>query len=83
MGHCKGGDGLEELHPALDDQKQPENEEEARRMVAEAPVSDAELEDAALAADINAPDAHSPEEEAALDSGVDDITFDMPDDEEE
>ena len=57
---------------------QPENEEEAKKVVAAAPVSDAELEAAALAADINAPDAHTPAEEAALDSGADELTFDIP-----
>lgn len=62
---------------------QPENAEEARAVVAEAPVSDAELEDAAMAADINAPDAHPPDEEAALDSGPDDLTFDIPGDDEQ
>ncbi len=62
---------------------QPENVEEAKLVVAEAPVSDAELTEAAMAADINAPDAHPPSEEAALDSGLDDLTFDIPSDDEE
>lgn len=62
---------------------QPENVDEAKAVVAEAPVSDAELNAAAMAADINAPDAHPPSEEAALDSGLDDLTFDIPGDEEE
>jgi len=62
---------------------QPENEAEARKVVAEAPVSGSELDAAALAADINAPDAHAPGEEAALDSGMDDLTFDIPGDDKE
>ncbi len=61
---------------------QPANVEEAKRVVSEAPVSDADLVAAALAADINAPDAHPPDQESALDSGMDELTFDIPGDDE-
>ena len=62
---------------------QPENEVEARAVVAETPVSDEELTEAALAADINAPDAHPPDDEAALDSGLDNLNLDISSDDEE
>ena len=61
---------------------QPENEEEARAVVNEAPLSDEELEEAAMNADVMAPDAHDPSSEARLDSGIEEISLDVPDDDE-
>ena len=61
----------------------PESEATARGVLAEAPLSDEELEAAALAADVSAPDAHDRTNEARLDSGIDEISFDVPDDEDE
>ena len=61
---------------------QPGEEAAARRILAEAPLSDEELERAALSADIGAPDAHDPTNEARLDSGIEEISLDVPDDEE-
>ncbi len=58
----------------------PEEEEQAREILAQAPLSDAELEEAAMSADVMAPDAHTPSDEAALDSGIEEISFDVPDD---
>ncbi len=62
---------------------QPENEREARDIVNEAPLSDEELEEAAMSADVMAPDAHDPTSEARLDSGIEEISFDVPDDEDD
>ena len=61
----------------------PEDEAAARAVVTQPAISDAELEEAAMSADLMAPDAHTPEHEALLDSGIEEITFDVPDDEEE
>ncbi len=61
----------------------PEHEQAARELVAAAPPTDAELEEAALSADLFAPDAYDPRTEAALDSGIEDISFDVPEDDEE
>ena len=58
----------------------PEHVEAAREVVDAAPLTDAELEEAALSADINAPDAHDMKTEAALDSGIEEISLDVPDD---
>jgi hypothetical protein len=60
----------------------PEHETEARTLVEAAPLTDAELEEAAMAADLYAPDAHDPRTEAALDSGIEDISFDVPEEDE-
>jgi hypothetical protein len=60
----------------------PGDEAAARELLAEAPLSDEELERAAMAADIAAPDAHDPTSEARLDSGIEEISLDVPDDEE-
>ena len=60
----------------------PEDEAEARAVVAQPVISDADLEEAAMSADIMAPDAHTPEDEALLDSGIEEITFDVPDEDE-
>ena len=60
----------------------PEEEAKAREVLAQAPVSDEELEQAALSADVMAPDAHTPSDEAALDSGIEEISLDVPDDED-
>ena len=57
----------------------PEEEAEARAMLSQAPISDADLEAAALEADVMAPDAYSPSTEAALDSGIEEISLDVPD----
>lgn len=55
--------------------------DEARALLAEAPVSDAELEAQALAADPLLPDADTPQNEARTDSGAETISFDVPGDE--
>lgn len=61
----------------------PEDEARARALLAETPLSDEELERAALEADVSAPDAHDPLSEARLDSGIDEISLDVPDDDDE
>ncbi len=61
----------------------PSQEAEAREILAEAPLSDEELEAAAMSADVAAPDAYSPDDEARLDSGIEEISLDVPDDEDE
>ena len=61
---------------------QPAAEAEARALINEAPLSEEELERAAMDADIMAPDAHDPVSEARLDSGIDEISLDVPDDED-
>ena len=57
----------------------PEEEAAARAVVMQPPMSDADLDAAAMSADLMAPDAHSREHEALLDSGIEEITFDVPD----
>ena len=57
----------------------PEDEAAARAVVSQPAISDAELEAAAMSADLLAPDAHSREDEAMLDSGIEGISFDVPD----
>ena len=57
----------------------PEHEAKAREIIERAPLTDAELEAAALAADVMAPDAHTPSDEARLDSGIEEISLDVPD----
>ena len=61
----------------------PEHEAAARAVIDAVPLSDAELEEAAMSADLYAPDAHDPRTEAALDSGMEDISFDVPDEDED
>ena len=61
----------------------PEEEATARSVLLEPMISDADLEAAAMSADLMAPDAHSPEDEAMLDSGIEGISFDVPDDDED
>ncbi len=61
----------------------PEEEKEARDLLAQAPISDEELEEAAMNADVMAPDAHTPSDEAALDSGIEEISLDVPDEDED
>ncbi len=61
----------------------PEDEATARAVVSQPPVSDAELEAAAMSANVMAPDAHDPTQEAMLDSGIEEINFDVPDEEDE
>ena len=58
----------------------PDHAEKAASILAENPVSDEELEEAAMNADVMAPDAHTPSNEARLDSGIEEISFDVPDD---
>ena len=57
----------------------PSDEAEARAVVQEAPLSDDELERQAMAADVMAPDAHDPTHEARLDPGIEEISLDVPD----
>lgn len=57
----------------------PEDEAAARESLAQPALSDSELEAAAMAADVMAPDAHSPEDEALLDSGIEEISLGVPD----
>lgn len=61
---------------------QPESESEARAIINEEPLSDEELEKAAMEADIMAPDAHDPTSEARLDSGIEEISLDVPEDDD-
>ena len=60
----------------------PDDEGAAREVIDEAPLTDAELEEAAMSADVMAPDAHDPSSEARLDSGIEEISLDVPDDDE-
>ncbi len=60
----------------------PEEEAEARGILDRAPLSDEDLEKAAMAADVMAPDAYSPSAEAALDSGIEEISLDVPEDDD-
>lgn len=60
----------------------PTHEAEARQILASAPISDTELDQAALAADPVSPDAHTADNEALLDSGIERISFDVPDEDE-
>ncbi|MEL6615090.1 MAG: DUF2007 domain-containing protein [Bacteroidota bacterium] len=61
----------------------PDEAEKAAAVLSENPLSDEELEEAAMNADVMAPDAHSPSNEARLDSGIDEISFAVPDDEDD
>ena len=61
----------------------PEHEAQARELLDAAPLSDAELEEAAMNADVQAPDAHDAISEARLDSGIDEISLDVPDEDDE
>ena len=61
----------------------PAEEADARAVLAEAPLSDEELTKAAMEADLMAPDAHDPISEARLDSGIDEISLDVPEDDGE
>ncbi len=60
----------------------PADHAAAKAIVADTGFTDAELEEAAMAADVMAPDAHDPQAEAMLDSGLDSLSFDVPDDDE-
>lgn len=62
---------------------QPADEAEAREVIADVSFTDEELEKAAMEADIMAPDAHDPTSEARLDSGIEEISLDVPEDEED
>jgi len=61
----------------------PEDSDEARSILAEAPLTDEELESAAMSADPQAPDAHNAPNEAMLDSGLDALRLSPPDEREE
>lgn len=61
----------------------PDEAENALRLLASEPFTDAELEDAAMSADPNAPPAHDPQREAMLDSGGEGISFSEPEDDED
>lgn len=58
----------------------PDDEAAAREILSRVQLSDEELEAAALAADVMAPDAHDPSNEARLDSGIEEISLDVPTD---
>ena len=53
----------------------PDRLDDARALLAEAPISGAELDAAAASADPNAPDAHDTADQARLDSGIDRINL--------
>ena len=61
----------------------PDHAARAAEVLAEAPLTDEELEEAAMNADVMAPDAHDPTSEARLDSGIEEISLDVPDDDDE
>ncbi|HIG76268.1 MAG TPA: hypothetical protein EYQ24_17315 [Bacteroidetes bacterium] len=61
----------------------PTEAEAAAAVLAEAPLTDEELERAAMEADVMAPDAHDPTSEARLDSGIDEISLEVPEDDED
>lgn len=61
----------------------PSRTEEAIRLLESAPFTDAELSEAALSADLHAPPAHDAHDEALLDSGIESISFSVPDEEDE
>ncbi len=61
----------------------PDKLAEAQQLLGRAPFTDAELDHAAMAADPISPDAHSADNEALLDSGIERISFDVPDDDDE
>ncbi|NNF56634.1 MAG: hypothetical protein HKN04_00190 [Rhodothermaceae bacterium] len=61
----------------------PDHVAAARDLIESAPLTDAELEEAAMSADLYAEDAHDPRTEAALDSGIEDISLDVPDEDDE
>lgn len=61
----------------------PEHVDEAVALLEEAPLSDEELTAAALDADPSAEPAHTEREESMLDSGMEEIGFSEPDEEEE
>lgn len=60
----------------------PDHVNAARELIESAPLTDAELEEAAMSADLYAEDAHDPRTEAALDSGIEDISLDVPDEDD-
>ena len=60
----------------------PDEADAAATVLAESPITDAELEEAAMSADVMAPDAHNPTDEAKLDSGIDEISLAVPDDDD-
>ncbi len=60
----------------------PEEADEAHRILREK-ISDADLEEAAMSARPDTAPAHSDREEAQLDSGIDSIDLDVPEEEED
>ena len=61
----------------------PEQVEAAESVLSSRPFSDAELSEAAMSSDPSAPSAHSDTEEAMLDSGMEEINFTRPEEDEE
>jgi len=61
----------------------PTDEAAAREVLDRAPITDEELEQAAMEADVMAPDAHDPISEARLDSGMEEISLDVPDEDDD
>ena len=61
----------------------PEDEQAARTLLDSVQLTDEELEAAAMSADVMAPDAHGPSDEARLDSGIDEISLSVPEDEDD
>ncbi len=61
----------------------PSDEARAREILDRAPITDEELEEASMSADVMAPDAHDPISEARLDSGIEEISLDVPDEEDD
>lgn len=61
----------------------PEYADAAGALLESLPLSDAELNEAALSSDPSSPSAHDPREEAMLDSGIDQIRFTEPEDDED
>lgn len=61
----------------------PDRVDEAIGLLESRPPSDAELDEAAMSSDPAEPPAHDRAREAMLDSGIEDISFTHPDEEEE
>ena len=61
----------------------PSRAHDAREVLTSEPFTTEELDEAALTADPNAPPAHGPREEAMLDSGMEEINFSLPEEDED
>ena len=61
----------------------PKDVQRAREILDSPPLSDRELDQAAMTANPGAPSAHTDAEEAMLDSGMEEINFTPPEDDEE